>query len=119
MKTSRIILGALVLSFFLSGTVEALWPFLSDATFFIHGFTIAFLVFWWVGEHASEQGLAAPPNGSKFLSAFIPPVGLPYYFYRGYGVKLGTVKLGLSILTFAFASALYLTPFYITYQITV
>lgn len=116
MSKSRLIVVVLVLSFLLSGILEAVWLPSSDATGLAHGFVIAFLVFWWVGEHATEQGLGAPPAGARLLSALIAPFGLPYYFFRGYGIKSGILKLGVALFVFALAIVLYLAPFYIAHQ---
>ena len=116
MKKSSIIVGFLLSSFLVSGLVEALWPSNAEVALLVHGFSIAFMLFWWVGEHASENGLAKSPRGAKFLAALLPLFGLPYYFYFGYGFKLGTIKLLLALLVSVFAIALYLISFYAVHQ---
>ena len=111
MKKSHIILIILLTSFFISGSIEAYYPQASEMSYFIHTFTIAIMLFWWVGEHSNENHIFAP-KGSKLLSGFIAPIGLPYYFFKGFGFKSGLVKLILCILILVLCVFIYSIPFY-------
>ncbi|MGQ9427706.1 hypothetical protein ACXYTJ_14560 [Gilvimarinus sp. F26214L] len=113
MKKSGIIAGTLVGTFLVSAIVEARWPLLAEAALVTHVFVIAFMLYWWVGQHALEQGLTSPPAGAKLSAALIAPIGLAYYFYRGYGFQSGTIKLMLAIVLFVLSSVLYMVPFYV------
>ncbi len=116
MTKSQIIVAVLVTTFLISGITEAVWPSLTGAAFLIHIVVIACLLFWWVGEHASEQGLVERPFGARVLAALIPLIGLPYYFYRSYGFQSGTIKLLLAIVLLVVSAALYMVPFYVVDQ---
>ena len=60
---------------------------------------MAVLVFCWVKTHARAQAIT-PPAGATILAALLPPIGIPYYAFRGFGFGKGAKLTGLALLTF-------------------
>lgn len=105
-KSRKIILG-LLLTFIAGGVLEALFSKESNALGLFHGFVILGFLFWWVGEHARENFIAVP-KGSKILTLLLPPLGLPYYFYKGYGFKKGSILVCCALLLLVLAVGMYI-----------
>ena len=64
--------------------------------FIVPAILIMFLVFAWCIEHAKHFEIELP-RGAAFLSALVPYVGVPIYFFRGFGFKNGLFKTIKSI----------------------
>ena len=70
----------------------------------------AVLMFGWVKAHA-KQNQISPPAGAPLLAALLPPLGVPYYAFRGYGFLRGAKLVGLSLLMMIVMFAVYLALF--------
>ena len=57
---------------------------------------IGFLVFAWCIEHAKYYEIELP-KGSALLAGLLAPIGVPVYFFRGFGFKEGLLKTIKSI----------------------
>ena len=57
----------------------------------IAGLFILFFVYAWCIEHAKHYKIKIPGR-SAFWAAAIPPIGVPIYFFRGFGFKKGFFK---------------------------
>jgi len=79
------------------------WPL---ALIMSHSLLIAILLFEWCGAHARENHLF-PPTGAKLLSAFVPPLGEPYYLLAGYGIKDGGIRLFKTVIFFLLCQVSY------------
>jgi hypothetical protein len=55
--------------------------------------------FGWCLAHARKHG-NKPQVLMAALSGFIPPIGIPVYFYSNFGFKTGSIKLFLTLLYF-------------------
>jgi hypothetical protein len=74
----------------------------------VQSLAMTLLLFAWCKAHARTHA-TRPPVGSPLLVALLSPIGLPYYFFRGYGFRKGLALLGLAVLCFlAFATAYFL-----------
>ena len=49
-------------------------------------------IFGWCIVHARTSGIK-PPVFIALLCGFIPPIGVPVYFYQSFGFKTGSFKL--------------------------
>jgi len=108
MRKSNKLLIVLALSFVIFGIVEAeLRP--ADLSL-IHGTIIAILVFMWCHAHASENGISSS-SGYRLMAVFLPPIGVPLYFYRFYGFKSGSIKMAKAVAFAIVLLALYDIPF--------
>ena len=115
MRSSRKIIIGLLLTFIASGSLDAFFPKDSAELGLLHGFIILGLIFWWLDLHAMENGVAIP-KGSKILTLFFPPLGLPYYFYKGYGFKRGAYLILIALLLSVVAVCMYVLGFGATNQ---
>ncbi len=57
----------------------------------------AILLFGWVKAHAQTKQIE-PPTGAPLFAALLPPLGVPYYAYRGFGLRQGSRIVGLALL---------------------
>jgi len=57
----------------------------------IAGLFILFFVYAWCIEHAKHYKIKIPGR-SPFWAAAFPPIGVPIYFFRGFGFKKGFFK---------------------------
>ena len=70
--------------------------------YYYSGFSIApaivigFLVFAWCIEHAKYYDIELP-KGSALFAGLLAPIGVPVYFFRGFGFKQGFIKTIKSI----------------------
>lgn len=110
MKKSSIILILIVVVFFVSAIVETRIPRLFYESYFVSGLVVAFLTFWWVREHASESNVVAP-SWLKLLAALLAPIGVPLYFFRGFGAKLGFIKTLKAVGVFVVVMIIYEIPY--------
>lgn len=65
----------------------------------VHGLTLSILLFAWCKAHARAHSIEMP-SGARLLVAALPPVGLPYYAFKGFGARKGARLLGMSLLVF-------------------
>ena len=63
---------------------------------FVPAILLSFLVFAWCIEHAKHYKIELP-RSSAFLAGLIAPIGVPIYFFRGFGFKNGLFKTAKSI----------------------
>jgi hypothetical protein len=66
---------------------------------FILSFPCSILLFVWCKAHAEARGIT-PPAASAPLVALLPPVGVPYYFYRTMSLPSATLATAKSICYF-------------------
>ena len=99
MAKKNIYLLLILLVFFISiaadtilGTPPLVWS-LSSA---IASLFICFFVYAWCIEHAKHYKIKIPGR-SAFWAALFPPIGVPIYFFRGFGFKKGFFKTIKSI----------------------
>ena len=76
----------------------------------VQSLAMTLLLFAWCKAHAAAH-TKRPPVAAPLLVAVLSPVGLPYYFFRGYGFKKGLGLLGLAILCFLAFGSIYLVCF--------
>lgn len=78
-------------SFTVAGFIES-QLLVTDAYFnpsaVVHMFVIGFLTYGWVKAHSRDTGVSVS-SGSALLAGAIPLVGVPVYFFRTRGLKLG------------------------------
>jgi hypothetical protein len=109
--TPRSFVIGLGLTWAIAGLIE---PQLSNAgetmnaVGFVQTFVTAVLVFCWVKAHARANSID-PPTGASLLAALLPPVGVPYYAFRGFGLRAGARLTGLALLTLFGMFAAYAT----------
>lgn len=70
----------------------------------------AILIFGWVKAHARSRA-AIPATGSAVFAALLPPLGVPYYALRTFGLREGAKLTGLALLTLLALIAIYLLLF--------
>jgi len=66
----------------------------------------ALLLFGWVKSHARAKQIV-PPTGAPLFAALLPPLGVPYYAFKGFGLREGSKLTGLSFLTLAVMFGIY------------
>ena len=99
-------------SFFVSGAFDGYFPQFENVNALMHGLFICFMLFALCTEHINKHEVS-PPKGSKILCALIPPIGVPYYSWKSFGFKIGTVKVLYSIIFFAFSMVVYFGGWYV------
>ena len=103
MNRPNVLVAMLLASFFLAGLFEPKFLPRSPTAAEIAEYCVStFLVFAWCKADAVHRGIR-PPIGAPVLCAFVPPLGLPYYFFRTRpwrSALLGLLKaLGIFVLT--------------------
>lgn len=96
MRTSRQQLTVFLLLFYGSAAVDLFVPRMSNTVNTILTFAFATILYFWVREHSKENGIS-PPKGARMFSAVFPPLGVPYYLLKGFGVKKGSVRIAAAI----------------------
>ena len=91
METDKRLVVAMAVTWLVAGAVEphlpnAGQPFNPVGT--AQSLVLAFLFFAWCKAHAAKHHIA-PPAAAALLVGIIPPVGIPYYFFRGFGWREG------------------------------
>lgn len=106
----RMVLLVLALYTYASGFLDAVLFTNRDelpSLFFVHGIIGAILVFVWCRLHAKVHGV--PEKAFAWFTALLPPVGVPLYLFRAFGVKngfIGTLKAFGFFLVMVFLYAL-------------
>jgi hypothetical protein len=77
---------------------------------FIQIAVCSILIFCWVKAHARAKNIE-PPAGASMFAALVPPLGVPYYAFKGYGMREGIKLVALSLLTYAAMSGVYALGF--------
>lgn len=113
------ILVLLLVSFVVAGIVENLSinghrPAYELAV--VHAIAIAILLFAWCKAHARFNNIAEP-GLSAILTGLIAPIGVPLYFYRGFGFKQGSIKTLKAIGFFLAAMLVYEIGAFVSDQI--
>ncbi len=73
---------------------------------FIQIIAWAVLLFGWVKAHARSKQIE-PPAGAALFAALLPPLGVPYYAYRGFGLRRGSIIVGLALVSLIAMFAAY------------
>ena len=99
---------AMAISFIISGLVDGFNSSGSGLgpTYGIHTLIFSILLFLWCKEHAKLNNLKLPSN-SAILVALLPPIGVPVYFYRAFGIKKCIIGTFLAVILIVFFSLLY------------
>ena len=105
----------LAISFLVAGAVGGYLP--SDSRSFeplylSHIAIISLLTFAWSRSHAVENDLASNRRYSAFAALF-PPLGIPVYFFRFFGLKQGVLKVLKTAVFFVILGIVYLLPYVI------
>ena len=113
MSRSRLMLLLLAGSFLLAGIVE---PFSATAgepmsgAGFVHSFVIAILCFTWCKADAAARGVTA--RGGAVFAALLPPIGLPFYFFRTRPAMQAFLSCAKALLFFLFCVGLFVLGLY-------
>jgi hypothetical protein len=109
MKRSTLLLVLLAGSYVIAGLLEPLslprGEVYSPYTL-VHALVGAVLIYAWCRAHSQERQ-TSPPVGAAILSAFLPPIGLPYYMLRSYPFPRAAFGIGKAIAFFALSLALF------------
>lgn len=95
MKPSHKIALALVISFLISGAIDSYFLYsrnMVDVTYVPHIAIIGVLLFMWCRAHAKENNIK-DTGGKPLFCALLGAVGVPYYAYKCYGFKRGSILL--------------------------
>jgi hypothetical protein len=76
----------------------------------VQGFVTALLLFGWCKAHAEAHAIK-PPLGAPLLVGLLAPIGIPYYAFRGYGLRGGARLIGLAVVALVAFAAIYLGCF--------
>lgn len=109
LKKSHIVLLILMFTFLLSGSIDAYYSVVkgvTNITYLIHGFLIAISCFAWCHYHSRENGHFNRDN-LAFWSFFCPPIGIPLYSFKIYGLKRGSKIVLLSLVFYISAASVY------------
>ena len=79
----------------------------------VQSFAMAVLLFGWCKAHARTRAIRVPAY-APLLVAIFAPIGLPYYAFRGYGLRKGSLLLAFSLFTFIGLLAAYVFCFYLS-----
>ena len=115
MARDKLILIAIVLTWPIAGFLEPFTPSYGrsyNEITLVHSVVLALLLFAWCKAHAASRGIK-PPTGAAVLSALIPPIGLPYYFFRSYPWRRALLSLGKALLIFLLCVILYAGGMYV------
>ncbi|MBH0058766.1 hypothetical protein I6F65_17625 [Pseudoalteromonas sp. SWXJZ94C] len=96
MKSSHKIALALIISFLVSAVIDSYFLYsrnMVDVTYFLHIAIIGVLLFMWCRAHAKENNIK-DAGGKPLFCALLGGVGVPYYAYKCYGFKRGSILLG-------------------------
>src|SRR5262245_37545719 len=100
MTPSRKLVLAMLLLWAVVGLLEPHTPHAGEPfneIAFVQMIVWAVLIFSWVKAHARMNQIT-PPAGAPLFAALIPPIGVPYYAFRGYGFVRGAKLVGLAML---------------------
>jgi hypothetical protein len=119
MRTDKWLLVAMAATWLVAGAVEAHLPHGGELLSEIavpHTVVLAILFFAWCKAHAAARGIV-PPTYAPLLVGIIAPIGIPYYFLRGFGWRKGSVLFLLAICTFTGFILLYLVSFMLSARV--
>lgn len=108
MPRTRFLLLLIAGTFLVAGLADPFMPpagRLAALTGLAHGILFTVLCYLWCKADAGERG--TPHVGGAALAAFIPPIGLPVYFFRTRTVGKAFVSIGKSVLFVAASLAIY------------
>ena len=112
-QPSTIRLALLFGLFVLLGVGDALYPKQLEDLQLVSTVLIAVLLFSWVKAHAQEHQIKEPP-GAAMLAGVVAPIGIPYYFFRGFGFRRGLAGILRALLFLFLASLAYAAVRYFT-----
>ncbi|HET6552972.1 MAG TPA: hypothetical protein VFG49_05470 [Dyella sp.] len=91
MKTDQKLVIAMATIWLIAGVVEPHLPHAGqplNEVGIAQSFVLVILLFAWCKAHAVSHQITAP-KAAALLVGIIPPVGIPYYFFRGFGWREG------------------------------
>lgn len=103
----------LAVSFVVVGTIEGYLPFEESAPNPLalpHSVLSSVLLFSWCKSHALENNITSS-GGYRLVAAFLPPIGLPAYFFKFFGFRNGGLKTLKSLGFLVLLVIGYLVPF--------
>ena len=100
MKRDRLLLLFFVATWLVAGLLEPFAPsygreFHNEVSL-VHTFVLAVVLFAWCRAHAVTHGVELP-KGARLLVALLPPVGLPYYFFRAFPARVAATKTAKAV----------------------
>ena len=117
MNKTNIHLLLIASSFLLTGFIETYVSVESqNAIAITHMIFLSIVFFSWCKSHA-ELYAVKEPRGAALLCGLIALIGVPAYFYRAFGAKVGTIKTLRSLVFFLFSVSLYSVAYYIVVSI--
>jgi hypothetical protein len=111
-KESNKYLIWIIASFLIAGIIEGYYGIDSDNAKSIsiaHTLIFIFLIWAWCKMHAEENNLNKV-NGYCVFVAFFPPVGVPTYFLKFFGLKKGAMRTLKAIGFTCILALFYLIP---------
>ena len=81
----------------------------------VQGISTTVLLFAWCKAHARAHAIR-PATGAALLVGIFAPIGVPYYAFRGFGLRGGARLIALAIAGFAALMAVYFVCFAIGAQ---
>ena len=113
------ILALLLVTFLVAGAIEN-FSLSDNRTLYelavAHAFIVAILLFAWCKSHIQFNEINAP-SSSALLVGLMAPIGVPLYFFRGFGFKDGSIKTVKAIVFLLVSMALYEVGAYISGQL--
>ena len=116
MTRDKVLLFVIVATWPVAGLIEPFAPsygvqFQNEVSL-VHAVVLAVLLLAWCKAHASVAGITTP-TGARLAVALLPPVGLPYYFFRAFPWRPALIKLGKALLAFLVCAILYAGGLYL------
>ena len=102
-KESNLYLIGMIASFLFAGIIEGYFDFEgADASTasITHTVLFMFLIWGWCKMHAMENNIG-DVGGYFIFAALFPPIGMPIYFVKFFGLKKGIIKI-LKAIGFSF-----------------
>jgi hypothetical protein len=84
---------------------------------FVQMIVWAILIFGWVKANAKLNQIS-PPTGSPLFAALLPPVGVPYYAFRGFGFWGGLKLSGLALIAMILMFGIYLALYEVSARVS-
>jgi len=111
--SARQLLIVLGLVWAITGTIEPHLPNAGEplnAMGVVQGIATTVLLFAWCRAHARAHAIR-PATGAALLVGIFAPIGVPYYAFRGFGLRGGARLIAFAIVGFVALMAVYFLCF--------